>query len=261
MKTFNFDHEPTFAELWDVCVYNLLYEIAEYKKDIENLFLKLGISKTSKILDVSAGGGFPGIELIKDGYDIACVDGFDDEVALFNKKATEQGLDARCMQGYWKDLPNLLRGASFDFLFCRGNSFIYAGGGWNSMVEINKDSSMQDYDKTLQIFFDLLTPGGWLYIDKFKDDETSHREEVCKIKVADGEPESLIFWTERFPNKRVRQASMIRKKGETEVKVPNITYDLSSQELITSLQRCGFKNIEEIRLPSEKHFTAWIAQK
>jgi cyclopropane fatty-acyl-phospholipid synthase-like methyltransferase len=261
MKTFNFDHEPTFAELWDVCVYNLLYKVEEHKKDIESLFQKLGVSKESKIMDVSSGGGFPAIELIKDGYTIDCADGFDDEVELFNQKAKAQGINVKSIKAFWKDLPNLFQAESFDFLFCRGNSFIYAGGGWNSMIDIDQQESAKNYKDTLKIFYDLLKHGGWMYIDKFKDEETTHRETVCEIKVNDGNPEDLIFWTERFPEQKIRQASMIRKDGDYEKKTPNITYDLSSQELESFLAEVGFKNIQKTSIPSEQHFDVWIAQK
>jgi SAM-dependent methyltransferase len=261
MKTFTFNDEPSFAELWDVCVYNLLYKADEYKKDVEALFEKLGITKQSQIIDVSAGGGFGALELAQDGYQMVCVDGFADEVELFNQKAESKGIETRCTEALWKDLPQMYANDSFDFLFCRGNSFIYAGGGWNTMVEIKEQESLKNYKDTLKIFYDLLKPGGWIYVDKFMDSETSHREKVCEIKVNDGNAEDLIFWTERFSDKKIRQASMIRQNGDVEQKTPNITYDLLSTELISFLTEVGFKNIEEVALPSEQHFSVWIAQK
>lgn len=260
MKTFHFDHEPTFAELWDVCVYGHLYRIEDYKKDAEDLLQKIGISKQSKIIDTAAGGGFPAIELIKDGYDIVCADGFDDQVELFNQKAKEQGLHVRCIKAFWEDLPGLFVNNSFDFLFCRGNSFIYAAGGWNTIVEIDGTKAVNSYKNTLKIFYDLLKPGGWIYVDKFKDDETTHREKVGEIEV-NGTFEDLIFWTQRFPEKKTRQASMIRKIDGHEKSVPNFTYDLSSDELERLFTETGFKSVRKIQLTSEKTFDVWIAQK
>jgi len=261
MKTFNFDHEPTFAELWDACGYNLLYVSEEYKKDLENLFDKLRMTKESKIIDTSAGGGFPGIELIKDGYNVTCVDGFDDQVELFSLKAKKQGLMNTCIKALWKDLPTMFPNDSFDFLFCRGNSFIYAGGAWNSMIKIDANESIKNYKETLAIFYNLLKPGGKIYIDKFKDDETTHREKVCEIKIGEGESENLVFWTQRFPEQKIREASMIRETAQGEKKVPGITYDLSAAELESFLTETGFQNIQKINVPSEKHFDVWIAQK
>jgi len=260
-ELFNFKSDPTFAQLWDKCVYNLLYNIADYKNDIEKLFGQLGITKDSKIADVSAGGGFPSLDLIKDGYNITCVDGFQDQVDLFNQKAEQSNLEARCINSKWENLENVLEENSLDFLSCRGNSFIYAGGGWNEMIEIDPEKSIEDYTKTLAIFYKLLKPGGWIYIDKFQDTETSHKEKVGQIQVGDGPKEDLIFWTQRYSDKKIRQASMIRKVGDIENGVPNITYDLLGSELENMLQQVGFKNIQKIQMESEKHFDIWVAQK
>jgi len=207
------------------------------------------------------GGGFPSLELIKDGYRVTCTDGFEDEVILFNSKAKQLGLDKSCKKILWNELVKKFSPDAFDFLFCRGNSFIYAGGGWNSMVEINTSRAIVDYKKTLKIFYNLIKPGGWIYLDKFKDSETTHREKVCEIKVGENNPEELIFWTERYPEQKIRQASMIRKIGNVEKKVPNITYDLSSTELESIFSEVGFKNVRRLDLPSESHFDIWLAQK
>ena len=82
-----FEKEPLFAELWDACLYNLLYDSNEYVKEIINLFEKNKIRKDSKIIDTSAGTGFPSIELTEKGYDIDCMDATDDEIEVFSRKA------------------------------------------------------------------------------------------------------------------------------------------------------------------------------
>lgn len=260
-QVFTFDQEPTFAELWDKCVYGFLYNIDEYTSDLEKLFVKLGVEKQSHIIDVSAGSGFPSLDLVKSGYSIKCTDGFSDQVDLFNKKSKSLGLQSRCINVSWENLERTFQKNTFDFLFCRGNSFIYAGGGWNEMIEIKQDKSLANYRQTLSIFYDLIKPNGWIYIDKFKDSETSHQEKVCEIKVGNNSNEDLIFWTQRFPEKRIRQASMIRKSESEERGIPNITYDLSVPELEKMFVEVGFRNVRKIELGSEKHFDVWIAQK
>lgn len=265
MKTqyqlFIFDKEPSFAQLWDKCVYGLLYDIDKYTRDIKNLFTKLGVKKQSKIIDVSAGGGFPALDLVRDGYNITCVDGFQDEVDLFNQKAAVSGSQIRCAHLKWENLLDSFEKNIFDFLFCRGNSFIYACGGWNEMVKIEPESALLNYKQTLFVFYDLIKPGGWIYIDKFKDSETTHKEKVCDIKVGDGPKEDLVFWTQRFSEQKIRKASMIRKIDDMESGVPNITYDLLDTELENMLVLVGFKNIQKIDLVSEQHFDIWLAQK
>lgn len=262
MKTFAFDHEPSFAELWEVCVYNLMYDVARYCDDIEKMFAYIGITNTSRIIDVAGGGGFPALDLAARGFTIDCIDGFSDEVVLFNQRAEERGVSTRCKQVLWSELPGAFSSQTHDFMFCRGNSFIYAGGGWNELVEINKQSALKKYRDTAKIFFDLLKPGGYLYIDKFKDSEVSHKETVAQIRVNSGEPEDLIFWTERFPEKKIRRASMIRRKTDgSESGIPNITYDLTFPELEEILKEAGFSSVETLAIPSEHYFDIRIARK
>ncbi len=260
-KIFTFDKEPDFAQLWDKCVYGLLYNMEEYKKDLEKLFVQLEITKDSKIIDVAAGGGFPSLDLIKDGYDIECTDGWQDEVDVFNAKAEKSNLVQRCKILLWKDLQQFFSDDSFDLLLCRGNSFIYASGGWNEMMNIDTQRPLVAYKETLSIFYSLLKPGAWIYLDKFKDDETPHKDKVCDVQVNGKEKEQLIFWTQRFPEQKIRKASMIRKIGNMEASTPNITYDLSGIELEKMLAEVGFQNIKKIKLDSERHFDIWIAQK
>lgn len=262
MKTFHYTKEPTFAELWDKCVYELLYNIKDFTDDIENLFVSIGINKSSKIIDVSAGGGFPALDLILKGYKIDCIDASEDEIELFNKKATDYKLDVRCKKVLWENTPKLGKNGAYDFLFCRGNSFIYAGGGWNTEQDVNETESKKSFEQTLKNFYNLLKKGGYMYIDKFKDTEVSHREIVGEIRVADGLTEKLIFWTKRFHDQNIRKASMIREKQDgKEEGVPNVTYDLKGVEMEKMMKKVGFNSIKQITLLSEKHFQVWLCRK
>jgi hypothetical protein len=136
MKKFTFDHEPTFAELWDTCVYGLLYKTHEYKNELEDLLQELRITRDSAIIDVCAGGGFPAIELAQDGY----------------RKARSAGISLSCKEIAWQALPARFSSGSFDFLLCRGNSFIYAGGGWNEIKEVSSEESLQNIKRRFPFF-------------------------------------------------------------------------------------------------------------
>lgn len=255
-----FGAEPTFAELWEMCVYKLLYNEQEYCGDIEALFEKHGISKDDRILDVSAGGGFPALGLIERGYSIDCADGFADEVDLFNRRANERGLNITCEKALWNELPAMHAANSYDFLFCRGNSFIYAVGGWNEDISIDPAKALSQYADTAKTFYSLLKEGGKLYIDKFKDTETTHKETVAQIEV-DGVNEDLIFWTERFSDRKLRRASMLRRTPDrVETGTPNVSYDLTESELVQALTAAGF-NVSKESVPSEQHFDVWVGTK
>ena len=257
MDTIKFDNEPSFAELWNVCLYNFLYDIDDYKKDIGELFSKIGISKESKILDVSAGGGFPAIDLIKDGYKIDCLDISGDEIKLFNQRADKLNLSIKCKKGAWLDIPKLFEQNTYDFIFCRGNSFIYAAGGWNEKIEIDKQKSLDSCLETLKIFHDTLKIGGYLYLDKFKDNEVAGKEKVCKIQIGEKGEENLIFQTQRLSEKDMRRAALIL--GEE--KFEKATYNLTEPETEELFEKAGFQENNKLDLSSEKHFVAWLAKK
>jgi 2-polyprenyl-3-methyl-5-hydroxy-6-metoxy-1,4-benzoquinol methylase len=131
LSLLKFKKEPIFAELWDACVYNLLYNPKKYIKDILRIFKKNKITKKSKIIDVSAGTGFPALELTKKGYEIDCMDAMDDEIKVFTKKAKKKGLKTKCKKLTWLEIPQYYKKENYNLVFCRGNSFIYAAGGWN----------------------------------------------------------------------------------------------------------------------------------
>jgi SAM-dependent methyltransferase len=260
IKMIKFDQEPSYAKLWDACVYNLLYKKDEHIQEIESLFSRLEINKNSRILDSSAGGGFPAIHLRADGYDVDCMDLMQDEIDVFQEKAKENNVSGEINKIAWKEIPENYEKENFNFILCRGNSFIYADGGWNESQQVEKQKSLSSYGETLRIFYDALKPGGYLYIDKFMDDEIPHKDVVAKI-IVEGKEEDLIFFTEKMPEKGMRRAMMIRKDSEgVESGVPNMTYNLSNDELEEMMKRVGFK-VEKLDMKTESHFTVWLARK
>jgi len=49
---------PSLDEVWDLCVRNFLYDQEAYTDQVEVILKELGITKESKLADVSAGGDF-----------------------------------------------------------------------------------------------------------------------------------------------------------------------------------------------------------
>jgi len=257
----NFKKEPLFAELWDACLYNLLYDSQKYVKEIINLFKKNNITKKSKIIDVSAGTGFPALELTKKGYNVDCIDASSDEIKIFQKRAKRSGLRIRCKKLTWLKIPNHYKKKNYNFVFCRGNSFIYAAGGWNKSQKVNKKKSLEKYEKTLRVFCDLLEEGGILYIDKFKDSEKPHKTKVGEVEIKN-QKYDLLFYNEVNKKAKERYAAMLmRDKKGREKGLPNITYLLTEKELEGMLKKVGFKKTKRIKLKSEKHFVVWLAYK
>lgn len=258
-KLLEIKNSATLDEIWDLCVRNVFYDKEKYINRLLKMFDGLGINTTSKIADLSAGGGFPAQDLIKLGYNVDCFDGFADE--LFNTNATEVGLQVKCQKVLWDKLPNIVKPNTYDFAFCRGNSFIYAGGGWDSIKTSTITDSITQFEATMKIFASLIKKGGHIYIDKFKDNELGHSEKVASLMV-EGQSQDLLFSSKRFPKEKVRQVFMERlAKNEVVKSEQRITYDLTSEELESIVQKSGFSEIKLINIPEERHFDVWLAKK
>ena len=226
------------------------------------MFKKIGITKNSKILDSSAGTGFIALHLREHGYNVECMDLMEDEIRVFKRKAKKLEVSSQIKKIAWKDIPKIYKNKKFDFIFCRGNSFIYADGGWNKKQKVNAKSSLKSYEDTLKIFYNQLNEGGYLYVDKFPDNEKSHKDVGCYLKIGKNPKEELIFFTKKVPEKRYREARAIRRKPDgSESGLPNMTFDLRGKEVERMVKKIGFSNIKRLNLKSETHFSVWLAKK
>lgn len=256
-----FETEPKFAYLWDRCVYELLYNPERYVTELCELFTQYGVNKESKILDTSAGSGFPAMDMFEQGYEgISCVDASDDQIELFNAKAESKGLTIRSEKCSFRELAQRFNPEQLKALICRG-SIWYAAGGWNEDFKPEREDSLKVMREVLAVFYSLLERGGVLYVDKFKDDEVDHKDTVGIFEVA-GDKKELMFWAKRDKEAGIRRAAMIVKDTETgnEEGLPNITYDLKESELEALLAEVGFKVIKQ-NLSEEKFFAHWVAIK
>ncbi len=263
LKNFGeFSKEPRFADLWDKCVYNLLYDPEKFTEEFSQLLAEYGVDKSSKILDTCAGSGFPALDMYKNGYsEVFVVDGFDDAVALFNEKAEEAGLDIRSERCTFKELAKHFEAEQFKALICRGTIWYAEEGGWNQDFIPSRDGALKAVRDAIATFHSLLETGGVLYVDKFKDTEVPHKDTVGTFKVA-GKEKELIFCTQLDRDTDIRRAHMITKDVETEEETfkPNVTYNLKEEELEQILQEVGF-SIVKPDLVEEKFFTSWLAIK
>lgn len=262
LEILDIESEPAFPELWKLCEYKLLYDPDAYVNDVKNLFVKIGITKDSSVLDTCVGPGFFVTELLKDGFQIKTADKNSNMIVPFQNSLRELGIDHATTISSWLDLPKHFKKDSFDLLFNRGNSFIYAAGGWNEMVAVDRDESLAKFRETLKVYYDLLKPGGYLYIDKFRDSEIPDRKVVARLDIKDSqEQKDIVFYVERKPEANVRFAQMLLRDEHGEEKgLPNVAYDLSEDEMENLLKEVGFK-IQKPFIKSERHFVVWLAQK
>lgn len=252
-----FDHFPSFAELWGVAV-RTLYSESDFGNELISFLKVNNLTENSKMADVAAGEGFPALYMRKKGFAIDCFDLSDDQIALFRKNALRDNVDSQITKASWLELPRKTK-KSYDFIMCRGNSFIYASGGWNSK-RYNKREALHPYKNTLQIFYQRLSAGGLLFIDKFKDNEVDHQTTLCPINVL-GESYNLVFQTKLDFNKKERYATLFLSDGKRKKdSYPNLTYALSEDELMKLAKEIGF-SIEKVYLKSEKNFDIFLLRK
>jgi len=256
------EKEPEFPELWKLCEYNLLYNIDDYLSEMLSLFNKLNITKKSNILDTCVGPGFFIKELLQKGYNVKTADKSKRMISSFETDLKNLGIKHKTTISTWLDLKKHFKNNSFDMLFNRGNTFMYANGGWNEEKTPNKKKTLTALEKTLKIYYDLLKKGGYLYVDKYRDSEIPDKKIVATLKIKNlKEKKDIIFYVERKPKKDLRYAKMLlkNKKGD-EKGIPNMAYDLTEDEMESLLQKVGFK-VQKLKLKSEKHFVVWLAQK
>ncbi|MBW2972060.1 class I SAM-dependent methyltransferase, partial [Candidatus Woesearchaeota archaeon] len=235
-------NDPTFAELWDECLRNLMYHsISDYIDHIELLFRITGATKSSHILDTCAGTGFPALHLRARGYSVDCMDASDDMIALFLKKAAKEHLPAAITKMRWEQLPGHFEAETYDLLLCRGNSFVYAAGGWMSEQAQTREASMSAYIDTLKKFRSMLKKEGFLYIDKWKDSEVEGRHVIG--------PE--IHFEVTRPEPHTRKARLIAEDSGRKTVFPASAYALSEAELEELILDAGFRSCDKIDIPSE----------
>ncbi len=262
LKEIEVQQEPEFPELWKLCEYELLYDINEYMEDMEEMFGKKGINKKSKILDTSVGPGFFIQELLEDGYNVSTSDKSLKILEPFKNYLKEKGIKHKTVISEWKNLDKHFKPNTFDLLLNRGNAFIMANGGWHEKISINRRQTLKAMKHCLKVYYKILKKGGYLYIDKFRDSEIPDKKVVATLKIKKTkEKKDVIFYVERVPEKDVRYAQMLlRDKNGKETGLPNMTYDLTEDEMEDLLKKVGFK-VEKLNLKSEKHFVVWLAKK
>ena len=263
LEELDVEKEPNVSELWKLTEYKLLYNAEEYVNEMEELFKSLGLSKNSDYLDTCVGPGFFCTELLERGYNLKTADKNQYMIEPFLETLKEKGIEHEVTLSSWLDLPKHFKKNSFDMLFNRGNTLIYADGGWNERKIPDKKKTLRALKKTLQIYYNLLKKGGYLYVDKYRDSEIPAKKVVAKLNIKSTKQEKdIIFHVKRKPEKNIRYAQgLLRDKNGKETGLPNMAYDLTEDEMEDLLKQVGFSSIKKLNLRNEKHFVVWLAKK
>ena len=263
LEVLDVEHEPEYPDLWRLAEYKLIYNAPAYVAEMTALLERLGLNKKSALLDTCVGPGFFATELLQHGYNLRTADKSEAMMAPFRATLKEHGIAHTPTVSTWLDLPKHFKPNSMDMLFNRGNTFIYAAGGWNERIAVNRETSLAKYEETLRVYYNILKPGGYLYVDKFRDAEIPDKKVVARLNIQEpAQQKDVVFYVERKPENHVRFAQMLLRDAQgKETGLPNVAYDLSEEEMEMLLQKAGFNNIQRLKLTQEKHFVVWLAQK
>ena len=262
VPVYSFPSVPSFHQLWDVCMEQHLTTPAALLDDLESVFVRHGITRSSPILDTCCGSGSFDIALMKRGFNLTTADGDAEMLKLFRRNLAESGINHEPILSKWSELPGVFGEKKFDALICCGNSFIYAGGFWNADGEINHEKALGNILDTLKVFRGLLAPGGIFLVDKPADDEQTTRELIARVCVADAEMYDVFFSVTFDATGQRRNAQILLRHQVTgeEIGVPNIAYHLKDAELVDLLVEAGFVGVEHLPLAPGQHFRTWIVK-
>lgn len=262
VDTIVFDRELTFAERWAILVQAIYPNRKRYIDDFEAMLFEHGLGRDKRVLDTCAGEGLPALDLLQRGWQVDALDASPDMIEVYNHKAAELGLQSRCHQATWMDLPGPFPGG-YDLLICHGNTFSHAPGGWNR-DEMDFPDADRAYMETLKRFHALLAPGGYLYVDKSRDHDAEanveHREPIARLSIR-GRSEELSFQVE-YPRGLIRRASFLcTAQDGTETRLSNTAPLLPTPKLKRLLHAAGFTCMEPVTIASETpYFQGWMVR-
>ena len=230
-------------------------------RGLVEILKRSGIKQKSRILDAGCGSGFPAIDLVARGYKVVGSDKSSEMVRQIGLNAKQRGLKIEAHYVMWSELENFFGKNKFDFVYCRGNSLVYAASWEQNWIV--PERSREEIKLALQNFYQVLKPGGTLYIDLTNKGEKSHTEDIGTIKTIEG-PVRLFWEIKRDLKHKVRTWTMYLKFFKTkETKAyPSYSYLLSHDELKDFLKEVGFSKIEaNVKVHGEKNYNVFLAKK
>ncbi len=247
------------VNVWDTDL-KILYPRKKFTSEIIKILTRLKLDSNSKILDASAGTGFPALELIKEGFQITINDASVQMLNLLKSNVKKSSLKvSRIYNLPWHLLDKSIK-SEFDLVFCRGNSLIYAKS-WHK--KLNTSEGLQDdIILNLRNFYNLLNPGGILWVDITSDKEISTGPKI--VNKEKGKVDGIKFqstWKIYHDYKRkLRTVNINIDYNHKKYSHTLYSYLLNSSELKELLKIVGFKKIRKIK-PKYEIYTVLIAQK
>ena len=151
----NFDLGGTgFDKVWNAALYNELYpDYDSFYAEILNFLRSKNIDRTSRILDSCCGSGFLTKDLYLDGFNIDFADKHPEFAQGFLSEINQKlNTDVRVIESVWSEYPEnqMLAENTYDFIFNRGNSFIYASGDINKAFKADSVAARMRFKAALE---------------------------------------------------------------------------------------------------------------
>lgn len=241
------------VELWDVCL-SFEYDKETLLKGLTKFLLPF---RDKKILDCACGTGFLTLDLIKQGFDITCSDGSEGMLKKFRENAEAMDVHVTPQKLKWQELKDHFP-EKFDLVMCRGSSLIY-DGAW----EKEKEPSEQSIYEALSNFFQILKPGGVLYVDTTSEENLEKDNPEENEYASDGLQEKGVSLQEKVEvnkGKKIRTWQPKIKQGDHEHSLVRYSQYMPHEELFKYLKEIGFSQIQKEEIEGE-HYDVFTARK
>ena len=250
----------SLPEIWDFCL-DKIYNKAKYVGGFMEVMTAHGITTESKILDAGCGSGFPALDLIQHHYDVTATDKSSEMVRQIGINAKGRGLQVAAHHAMWSELERFFGKEKFDFVYCRGNSLVYAVSWEQNWIV--PERSQEEIQIALRNFYDILKPGGVLYVDVTSAREKPHVEDIGVIDTSEGDVR-LTWQIQRDEEHAIRTWTMqLQYQDRGEIKsYPSYSYLLKADELVGFLTKIGFSKIKShVKVKGEKNYDVFVARK
>lgn len=246
----------SLSELWDF-VLEKRYNRKEIFRGFVDVLKKHGLNKSSLILDAGCGSGFMSLDLAENGFRVVATDKSYEMIRQVKINAQKKKIGIQAEQVSWSDLSKKFD-PIFDFVYCRGNSLIYAASWEQNWIV--PDRNLEEIKKSVKSFYNILRPGGWCYIDS---NIKPYSEKLGVLKTRKGDVE--VSWkAEVDSSQNLRTWTIMLKYVSSQETQEFVSYSayLSNEEICEILHKTGFKKVEKnIPVHGEKYCDVFIAQK
>lgn len=245
-------------------------------KQIFDRYSKEAGRKFIRIADCGCGTGNPAIGLKKiHGYDVFCTDISVNMIERLRENLEREKCDIKFKPCEWRDLRKFSKSSDekFDVVICRGNSLIYVTS-WDRN-SVDPEVSDEGIKEALRNFYEILRPGGILYVDitnKKEYNSDHYIEYIGNRHTLNNDQEFIIFWKpEHNIEKKIRNVNAFRlylskNSSEPEIikKYKFCSYLLKHEELIGYMREAGFrvtKKDKYVNVPGEFLYDVFIGRK